>query len=289
MPDVEFVGTSMAELERAEQLAATLLRTSRAAETCAERRRARRLGRILADGKGREVVFHLTDEVLRTDDDRRAVGRLRTLVREGLPSSLGTLDRAALLAAATASEWVPTVVARIVRTRLRAEARQVVIRASGPALARHLARRRHAGIDGNVNLLGEAILGDAEAAARVDAVCALLRRPDVPCVSVKISALAANLDVLAFEHSVDSAVGALRRILEVAATAAPPKLVSFDMEEYHDLHLTVAAFRTVLDEPQFRSLTAGIALQAYLPDSHAVLEDLCEWAGRRREIGRAHV
>jgi RHH-type proline utilization regulon transcriptional repressor/proline dehydrogenase/delta 1-pyrroline-5-carboxylate dehydrogenase len=266
-----------------------LLRASTAGKSIAERRRARRVGRLLGEAEGRELVFRLTDEVLRTDDDRRASRRLRTLVHGGLPRSLGTVDRMGLRAAAAAGERLPGVVARIVRTRLRAEARQVVIPARDPALAHHLARRRRAGIDGNVNLLGEAILGDAEADARVDAVCRLLQRPDVPCVSVKISALAANLDVLAFAHSVDAAATALRRILRIAASSTPPKLVSLDMEEYHDLHMTVAAFRKVLNEPEFRSLTAGIALQAYLPDSHAVLEELCEWAARRRSAGGAPV
>ena len=53
------------------------------------------------------------------------------------------------------------------------------------------------------------------------------------------------------------------------------------MEEYRDLALTVAAFRAVLDEPEFRALDAGIVLQAYLPDSHAALDELCDWAARR--------
>jgi RHH-type proline utilization regulon transcriptional repressor/proline dehydrogenase/delta 1-pyrroline-5-carboxylate dehydrogenase len=288
MHDLQMVDPAKgSDFERAERLAEMLLRASQAGETAAERSRARRLGRLLAAADGRELVFHLTDEVMRTDDDRRAARRLRALVGEGLPRSLGFVDRAGLRAAAAGGGWLPGVVARVVRTRLRAETRRVVIRAADPALARHVRRRARAGIDANINLLGEAILGDAEASTRVGAVCRLLRRRDVRCVSVKISALAPNLDVLAFEQSVDAAVAALRPILRVAATGIPSKLVNLDMEEYHDLHLTVAAFRAVLDEPEFRSLTAGIALQAYLPDSHGVLEDLCDWAARRRAAGGA--
>ena len=40
------------------------------------------------------------------------------------------------------------------------------------------------------------------------------------------------------------------------------------MEAYTDLHLTVAAFTEVLDEPEFLTLSAGIVLQAYLPDAY---------------------
>ena len=61
--------------------------------------------------------------------------------------------------------------------------------------------------------------------------------------------------------------------------------VNLDMEEYRDLELTVAAFQQVLDEAPFERLDAGIVLQAYLPDVHAVAGDLGEWAVRRRQRG----
>src|SRR4029078_3028813 len=131
----------------------------------------------------------------------------------------------------------------------------VVVRAQDPAFAKHVARRAREGIDCNINLLGEAILGDEEAYARFDAVCALLRRPDVRCVSVKVSALCANLDVLAFDASVARSVERIRRVFSVAAAVDPPRFVYLDMEEYGDLHVTVVAFRVVLDEPEFRGLS----------------------------------
>src|SRR5262249_39151801 len=105
----------------------------------------------------------------------------------------------------------------------------------------------------------------------------------------KISALCANLDVLAFEHSVERICDRLRRVLRVAAAAAPPKFVYLDMEEYRDLELTLAAFQRVLDEDEFIGLAAGIALHAYLPDSHAALESVATWSARRRARGGAWV
>ena len=58
------------------------------------------------------------------------------------------------------------------------------------------------------------------------------------------------------------------------------------MEEYRDLDLTVTAFREVLDEPEFLPLSAGIVLQAYLPDSHRVQRALTAWAHRAPEPRR---
>ena len=53
------------------------------------------------------------------------------------------------------------------------------------------------------------------------------------------------------------------------------------MEEYRDLHLTVALFRKVLDEPEFYRHEAGIVLQSYLPDSFLIQQELTVWAMQR--------
>src|SRR5690349_11126578 len=108
---------------RAERWADTVLRASLDGQTAPEKRRAERLARLLADAQGRELVFRLTDEVLRTDDDRRAARRLRSLVRAGLPSALGVVDRAGLRGASAASRLLPATVARVVRARLHADTR----------------------------------------------------------------------------------------------------------------------------------------------------------------------
>ncbi len=140
-----------------------------------------------------------------------------------------------------------------------------------------------------VNPLGESIVGDDEARRRVDQVLDKLRRPDVAAVSIKASALVANLDVLDFDRSVERISEPLREIYRAALAKMPYGFVNLDMEEYRDLELTVAAFTQVLDEPEFDQLEAGIVLQAYLPDSHAVLEHLGEWAAARRRNGRAGI
>ncbi len=211
--------------------------------------------------------------------------RLRSLTAGGLPDALGPLNRAGLRFAALASRFAPELVSRAVWLRIRGEMRGVILAADADAIGRHLARRHREGLDLNFNLLGEAILGDTEAESRLEDVCRLLRRADVDYVSVKVSALCANLDVLAFEQSLNRIAGCLRRVFRVALEATPPKFVNLDMEEYHDLHLTAESFQRVLREPEFHTLPAGIALQAYLPDSHAVLEELCGFAVERRRSG----
>jgi RHH-type transcriptional regulator, proline utilization regulon repressor / proline dehydrogenase / delta 1-pyrroline-5-carboxylate dehydrogenase len=269
-------------------LARELLRAALADETSGERRRRLRLGRLLADRDGRELVLALTDEVLRIDDRRRAAKQFDTIVRGRDVGALGRLDRAMLRVGARLATALPSVVMPLVVRRIRSETRGVVLPADDPALAGHIARRAAAGFDLNVNPLGEAILSDAEADHRFEAVCRTIARPDVDYVSVKISSIVANLDVLAFDHSADRVAERLRVLYRAADAATPRTFVNLDMEEYRDLELTLVAFMAVLDEDEFRATDAGIVLQAYLPDSHAAAERLGSWAveRRRREDGR---
>ena len=113
------------------------------------------------------------------------------------------------------------------------------------------------------------------------------RRPDVAAVSIKASALVANLDVLDFDRSVERISEPLREIYRAALAKMPHGFVNLDMEEYRDLELTVAAFTQVLDEPEFDQLEAGIVLQAYSRQPrHA--RHLGEWAAAAAAMARRH-
>jgi RHH-type proline utilization regulon transcriptional repressor/proline dehydrogenase/delta 1-pyrroline-5-carboxylate dehydrogenase len=134
-------------------------------------------------------------------------------------------------------------------------------------------------------VLGEAILSDPEAEERMRLILERVARPDVDYISLKISAVVANLDVLAFEHSVEAICERLRTLYRAAEAASPRVFVNLDMEEFRDLPMTIAAATRVLDEPEFVAVNAGIVLQAYLPDSHDACTHLCEWAADRHGRG----
>ena len=277
-------------VDEAIALADTLLREALANSTRRERRQLHRLGRLVADLEGRELVQRLTDEVLRIQSNRRAARHFADVVDEhGLPSSLSRVDRVLLRAGAKVAPALPQVVMPLVRRRILSETKGVVLPAEDPQFAEHAALRRREGIGLLVNPLGESILGDEEARRRVDQVLEKLRRPDVNAVSIKASALVANLDVLDFDRSIERISEPLREIYRTALAKEPRGFVNLDMEEYRDLELTVATFTSVLDEPEFHYLDAGIVLQAYLPDSHAVLEHVGEWASARVRQGGAGI
>ena len=57
------------------------------------------------------------------------------------------------------------------------------------------------------------------------------------------------------------------------------------MEEYRDLDITKTAFMETLDQEPFKNYSAGIVLQAYLPDSYNIQKELTEWAKNRVDAG----
>src|SRR5688500_3986233 len=136
---------------RAVALAAELLVESRRLEARPERRRRRRLARLLADPAGRAFTMVLTDEVARIRDKKRAARRFADVVGEqGVPAFAGPLDRMLLRVGATVAPRLPSLVMPLVIARLRRESAGIILPAEDRPLTRHLTQRRAAGIRVNV-------------------------------------------------------------------------------------------------------------------------------------------
>jgi RHH-type proline utilization regulon transcriptional repressor/proline dehydrogenase/delta 1-pyrroline-5-carboxylate dehydrogenase len=176
---------------------------------------------------------------------------------------------------------------RAVAAQLRRDTARVILPAEPAPLQRYLAARRASGTGVIINQLGEAVLGEREAALRLEAILGLLNDPNVAAISVKLSSIHSQINLLDWEGTLDSVSDRLRRLYRAALPGQ--KFVNLDMEEYRDLHLTLAAFERVLGEPAFRRLRAGIVLQAYLPDSWTALQRLTDWALARVAGGGAPI
>ena len=276
-------------IARSEARALSLLERADALTSGSERRRSRRLAALLGDDSARDLLLDLTDQVLRIRDPRRAARRLHDLVADGVPAALGPTDRLGLGLLGRVAPAIPGIADRAVDWRIDRDTAGVILPADDPAFADYVTRRRNDGFRLNVNVLGESILGDDEAEQRCRMVLARIERPDVDYVSVKISALCANLDVLAEDDSIGRISDRLRRLYRAAMASTPQTFVNLDMEEYRDLELSLHGFMSVLAEPEFAGLPAGIVLQAYIPDSHDALARLCAWANERVAGGGAGI
>ncbi|SQD95442.1 Aldehyde dehydrogenase [Parafrankia sp. Ea1.12] len=259
---------------------------------------AARLAAVLREPGGLAFTVRFVDGVIRPEDPRVAARNLARLA-PSVPAFLPWYLRGAVRAGGAAGPVVPWVVVPAARRVLRRMVGHLVVDATDRGLGRAIERLRRPGVQLNMNLLGEAVLGEREAARRLAGTTALLARDDVDHVSIKVSASVAPHAPWAFEETVAHVVETLTPLFEQATAARPAEsrpaesrpatFVTLDMEEYRDLDLTIEVFTTLLDRPALRRLAAGIVLQAYLPDALGALTRLQEWSASRRAAGGAPV
>ena len=257
--------------------------------TQAERATTDQLAALLRDEAGLDLAVRFVDRVARPEDPKVAARDLSRLSTKTAKSFLGRLDLAMLGLGTVAAPIAPPLVVPLARARLRRIIGHLVVDARDPALAKHLAKAHADGFRLNVNLLGEAVLGEAEAASRIQRVMDMLARDDVDYVSIKVSSLVSQINTWDTEGTVQRCIERLRPLYRVANQKSPKGFVNLDMEEYRDLDLTIELFTRLLSEPEFHQLEAGIVLQAYLPDALPAMDTLIEWAHGRRAHGGAGI
>lgn len=250
---------------------------------------AARLAGLLRDPDGLAFAVGFIDQVVRPEDLKVAARNLRRLASRP-PRFLGRILGTLVRIGGALAPVLPSLVVGVSRGVLRSMVRHLIIDATPQHLGAAIARiRRTEGVRLNVNLLGEAILGREEAARRLAGTRELLERGDVDYVSIKVSATVAPHTPWAFDEAVADAVSALRPLLRAGAETSPRTFINLDMEEYKDLELTLAVFTRLLDEPEFLEVSAGIVLQAYLPDALQAMQRLQQWARARLGAGGAPI
>ncbi|WEK12839.1 MAG: bifunctional proline dehydrogenase/L-glutamate gamma-semialdehyde dehydrogenase [Candidatus Microbacterium phytovorans] len=247
---------------------------------------AERLAGVLKDPNGLPFTIGFVDGVMRPESLTAAAANL-SRVAPLVPGFLPWYLRGAVRTGGAVAPVLPTPTVPLARKALREMVGHLVVDARPEKLGPAIARLRASGARLNLNLLGEAVLGEDEARRRLNGIHELIRRDDVDYVSVKVSAIASHISMWAFDEVVDAVVD---RLLPLYLTAAEqPTFINLDMEEYRDLDLTIAVFTRILDDPRLTGLEAGIVLQAYLPDALPALDRLTEWAQRRVAAGGARI
>ena len=249
---------------------------------------AERLAGVLRDPNGLDFTVGFVDGVVRPEDLGAAAKKLSALTPL-TPKFLPAPLRSAISLGGAFAKPLPGVVVPIARRVLRQMVSHLIIDASDAKLGPAIAKIKRDGVRLNINLLGEAILGEHEAERRLAGTHALLARDDVDYVSIKVSSTVAPHNHWAFDDAVEHIEEQLRPLFDRAAAASPQKFINLDMEEYKDLDLTLEVFMRLLDRPEFLGLEAGIVLQAYLPDALGAMMRLQSWSAARVARGGAPI
>lgn len=249
---------------------------------------ATRLAGVLKDPKGLDFTVGFVDRVVRPEDLHVAAQALRELA-PGVPTFLPWYLKAAVRVGGAMAPILPGIVVPAARMALRSMVGHLIIDATDAKLGSSIKKLRREGIDLNINLLGEAILGENEADRRLAGTMKLIQRVDVDYVSIKVSATVAPHNHWAFDEAVDHIVEKMRPLYRAARDSSPRTFINLDMEEYKDLDLTIAVFTRLLAEDEFKNYEAGIVLQGYLPDALGAMIALQEFAAERVAAGGAAI
>jgi RHH-type transcriptional regulator, proline utilization regulon repressor / proline dehydrogenase / delta 1-pyrroline-5-carboxylate dehydrogenase len=246
-----------------------------------EKANRKRVARLFKDPQAIEATITLTDEVMRISSVKSSSRIFRRAAKKASIVGFGPINGIGLHAIGILSYILPAPVVAAVHQRVRALSKDLILASESEKLSKHLIKRTEKGISLNINVLGEAVLGDHEAELRFQSILEMMRRPEVNYISVKLSSIVAQLIIIDIEGSIDRVSEKMRILYRDAIKHGV--FVNLDMEEYRDLPMTVAAFMRVLDEDEFAAMKAGIVLQAYLPESHHFFGELVTWAKNRFE------
>lgn len=281
-------------VEKTIDLAAHLIHATIHETTFKEKKREAWLGRMMEDPKGRMFITAMTDQCFRSRSNARTADQLLYLLKKyGIPQFLKENDRMKFLVFRLFGAFLSPFFIPIIRRQVRKELADVLLPEDPKEQQNYFRKCREENVRINLNHLGEAILGEEEAERRLNLYLNDLKDPNIEYISIKISTVFSQINMLGFDESLEILAEKLRLLYRTAMKhhyqrsdgSETEKFVNLDMEEYKDLDLTVSLFQKVLSEPEFLRHQAGIVLQSYLPDSYPVLQSLTKWAMERVEKG----
>jgi RHH-type proline utilization regulon transcriptional repressor/proline dehydrogenase/delta 1-pyrroline-5-carboxylate dehydrogenase len=284
--------------QKAIKLATDWQNRANALQTPREKARHTKLARLYTNPSDKVILTQLIDQSFRSKDNGRVASQIHyILTRYGIPTFFSPLEKFLMLLFMYAGRFLPRLTVPRAIDKMRRDSRHLIIPGEPDELASFLKNRKNQGLRININHIGEEVLGEQEALSRLNMYIEDLKNPAIEYVSVKISTIFSQITPLAFEQCVrilTQRLSALYRAADSHKFVRPDgtrvsKFVYLDMEAYRDLEMTAAAFMSTLAREEFKHTFAGMALQAYLPDSYHILKDITAWARRRVDAGGSPV
>ncbi|MCA9262986.1 MAG: proline dehydrogenase family protein [Planctomycetales bacterium] len=285
-------------IQRAVHVARQLQQRANQLQTPQERRQQAELDRMMHHPSDKVTLTQLTDQAFRSSRPHRAADQLvHILDAQGIPRFFTPVDRMLLRGFQSFGNYLPGVAVPLVKEKMQEETANVILPAEQELLTQHLRKRHQEGVRMNVNFLGEALLGEEDAKNRLRHYLQALQLPEIEVMSVKISTIFSQISSLAEKQTLRVLGDRLELLFRAASKSTftrrngvtVPKFVYLDMEEYRDMSLTSQAFMQTLDRPGLEHATAGIVLQAYIPDSFVFQRTLTDWARARVDQGGAPI
>lgn len=298
MDTKNLTGTAPPSVQEVNDWMMKLYETGQKTITARERQDQSMYATMVKRPQDKKFLVKMLDETSQIRDSKKLAQRIDELIgMYGVPEFFNSRDAFLFKIYHWFGKYFYPIAIPVIKWRTRKDTRRIVIDEARPNLTRHLEDRKKHNIGQNVNLLGEVVLGDHEADNRYRHYLEALEQPDINYISVKISGIYAQTHALNYEESFPELVRRMSELYQKAIDfpyvnkdgVKEDKFVNLDMEEYKDAHMTMRLFMTVLSKPEFLHYSAGIVVQAYLPDAKEFQEELLEFAKERCARGGAPI
>ena len=224
---------TMAERKRLSiDLAALMLKEATRTMTTQEKAIQQQLSRLMKDPVGKAFTAAMTDECFRSSSHARVAAQMIYLLQKlGVPHYLSFTERAQLFLFKTLPVSIARFFIPLIARELRKQTARVILPGEQIPLSKHLKERKAQGVRLNLNHLGEAILSEAEAKKRLRTYLDDLEKPDIDYMSVKISTIFSQINLLSWQDTVHQIAERLKLLYRAAQKHKTPKFVNLDMEE----------------------------------------------------------
>lgn len=259
-----------------------------------ERINQERIRQLILHPLDKAFFSKLIDQCFRSKDVKRIAEQITFLLkRSSFPDFFTIGDILLMWLFLAIGRHFPRIAVPIVIERIKKDSGNSILPGERDKLSALLSHKRHQRFQLDINRLRSATLGQNQAEKRLAAILDDLTNPAISHISLNISTLCPQIEPIAHDHQVNIVVQKLSEIYRTAQSnhfidptgTSKPKFVNIDIENCHEFDLSAEAFQRTLDQDEFKHLTAGIALQAYLPESLSVQQRLTEWAIKRVKDG----
>jgi len=256
---------------------------------------ADRLKIIIEVPESKHFLMKMMDVSFRSKNYKRIADHVIHLLKthKNYEPLFTTIENLLLKTFTVVGKIAPSFSVPIMLKKIQTTSSDVVFFINSNKFKKHAQSRKEQKITLNINLIGEALIGEDEAQKRILGYLTLLNRKDVNYISIKISTILSQISSLAHEDTVDKLSTRLAmfydEILKIEKETGVQKFVNLDMEEYKDLEITFDVFIKTLSLPAYKNIRAGIVLQAYIPEMIHYYRKLYAWANKRVNNGGSSI
>ena len=177
-------------VEDAVSLAETWQNRANALLTAEEKGIAQQMKGLVTHPPDKLVLTQLIDQSFRSKNTARIADQINYLLAKyGVPDFFSSVERLLAQMFMGFGRYIPSISVPKMIEKMRHDSSRAIIPGEPEALRSHLNLRKQQGVRININRLGEAILGEAEARHRLATYIDDLKSPDIEYISVKISTI----------------------------------------------------------------------------------------------------